>query len=295
MDDKLQQVLHKVELLCEQNPEFAAALRNKLGVTVASSPVPVQDERIGKIEEYLGLDRKLDDIDNPTEIYKSIDYSFISDDALRDQLQSDFREMMRYRYGCRSHKADFVEYCKYAHFQLETLVNDFLEMWSLDDDNAFDINLAKKNINDNWPYEEAPKLRDNIEAVEDIDYSTKVTAIICHLKIGTELISRVPHSSIYYPTQNVFVVNYLSEVISYIRKIRNDYSHRGTIRSKTDSAIENYENAKKIDSTAEYGLQYRFDKNDKEVKYYMWKKSTRWDDVIKAISIILKADRKMYE
>ncbi len=33
MDEKLEQVLHKVELLCEQNPEFASALKEKLNVT----------------------------------------------------------------------------------------------------------------------------------------------------------------------------------------------------------------------------------------------------------------------
>ena len=48
MDEKLEQVLHKVELLCEQNPEFADKLRGKLSIvqhmnTVASRETIIQD------------------------------------------------------------------------------------------------------------------------------------------------------------------------------------------------------------------------------------------------------------
>ena len=299
MDDKLKEVLRKVELLCEQNPEFAAALRNKLGVTVASSPVPVQDERIGKIEEYLGLDRKLDDIDNPTEIYKSIDYSFISDEVLHEHLVSDFREMMRYRYGCRSHKKDFYEFCKFAHFQLEALVNDYIELWSLDENQCFSAEKAIKNIQNNWPntLDQKPTFREKIQSASDIDYFQKITAILKHLQDNqteTKLISRIPYSSIYYPGQKVYIPYYLNDVISYIRKVRNDFSHRGPIAQHIEDDIETYENKKHIENTP-YGLQYKFSKYDGDIKYYMWRKSTPWNDVIEALSFILEADRKLYE
>lgn len=40
MDKKLEQVLHKVELLCEQNPEFALELKEKLGIVLEQPSEP---------------------------------------------------------------------------------------------------------------------------------------------------------------------------------------------------------------------------------------------------------------
>lgn len=300
MDEKLEQVLHKVELLCEQNPEFATALRGKLKMEATiAAPVSagVSDERVDKIEQYLGLDYKLDTITPDGTKYKNIDYSFITDDALREQLESDFREMMRFRYGTRSHKIDFKEFCKYAHFQLEALVNDYMEVWSLNENGEFEISRAKENIKTNWPANlEEPKFREKAESVNDIDYFQKKTAIINSLGIR-DAISRLPSSSIFFPGKTIYLVNYLGETIDFIRKVRNDYSHRGIGEYEDiEKMIEDYENDKQhIVQDSTYGLQYEFNKFTKDTHYYMWCKRSEWDDVIRVISIMLDADKKLYK
>ena len=73
-----------------------------------------------KIESYLSLDFKID-----SELLE--DYSFITDEGVRRQLLSDYREMLRYQFGTRSHKVDFLEFCRYAHLQTEMLINYYLE------------------------------------------------------------------------------------------------------------------------------------------------------------------------
>ena len=85
MDDRLVQVLHKVELLCEKYPEFAAALKKKLHVettVTAPSSTIVLDERVDKIVQYLGLDFKLDTATPADTKYAEVTYSFITDVAV---------------------------------------------------------------------------------------------------------------------------------------------------------------------------------------------------------------------
>ena len=292
--DKYKKRLHELVIqLKEQEPDLFAYLQQEVNV---SDVTMVSDSRIDKIEEYLGLDYKLDAILPSGTKYHDIDYSFITDDALRTQLESDFREMMRFRYGCRSHKADFDEFCRYAHLQLETLVNDCMEMWSLDNDDKVSIGIAKENIKNNWPPELELNLSQKATTVDGLDYFQKSTAILRFLKVETTAISRVPYNSICFPGHNIFVVNYLGEVINYIRKIRNDSSHRGVGNNRSiDDLIENYQRQKKIKNDSQYGYQYEFSKSDKEVKFYMWRKRQPWEDVISVILHIIQADKKIYD
>ena len=298
MDEKLEQVLHKVELLCEQNPEFAVALRDKLSVALAPSSVSVQGGRVEKIERYLGLDYKLDTISPSGTLYHELDYSFIKDSAVRDMLVSDFREMMRYRYGTRSHKADFMEFCKYAHFQLEGLVNYFMEAWSLDDDDKPNVDIAKQNIEDNWPKNmpNKPRFRDEVKTVDDIDYFQKVTAIISFMEISSNVVSKIQHETPFFPDK-VQLVNYLGEVIGYIRKTRNELSHRGKVKTKNiDALIEQFESQKKPQKDAVGNWVYPFtSQNDKDVKYYIWYKYTPWEDVIRAIHMLESAAAEAFK
>jgi hypothetical protein len=291
MDDRLVQVLHKVELLCEKYPEFATALKKKLHVetTVAApSSTMVVDERVDKIVQYLGLDFKLDTATPSDTKYAEISYSFIKDAAVRDMLVSDFREMMRFRYGTRSHKADFMEFCKYAHFQLEGLVNYFMAAWSLDDDDKPNMEIAKQNIEENWPKKlDRPTFRKDVKTVDDIDYFQKVTAIQAFCGINSTVVSRINHESPFVDGK-VQIVNYLSDVITFIRKTRNELSHRGKIKTKNiDALIEQFESQKKPQQDSIGNRTYQFDTpHDRDIKYYMWYKYTPWDDVIHAIHII---------
>ncbi len=77
-------------------------------------------DAIRKIEAYLSLDFQIDAKELP-------DYGFIADDAVRERLQADYREMLRYEFGTRNHKIDFAEFCRYATLQIEMLTNFYFE------------------------------------------------------------------------------------------------------------------------------------------------------------------------
>lgn len=111
---KYKNLLDKLDQLTQNDPE----LRKELGKRYGGGDVV---EKIKNIEKYLGLDFSIDKIDS------IIDYSYIEDEYVRCQLISDNREMLRYRYGTRNHKIDFLEFCRYAHMQAEMLVNYYFD------------------------------------------------------------------------------------------------------------------------------------------------------------------------
>jgi len=83
------------------------------------------DASFKKVEKYLSLDYELDGEISP-------DYSFVDNDRVLKCLMSDFREMLRYRYGTRSHKIDFPEFCRFALLQIEMLINYYYECVYID-------------------------------------------------------------------------------------------------------------------------------------------------------------------
>ncbi len=122
MDEKLFSTLDKIQRLCSQNAEFDKELRKRLGMASSANVLSLDDKRIRKIEKYLGLDYSVDTLKS------SIDYSFIEMDDVRNQLISDNREMMRFRYGTRYHEIDFDEFCRYALLQAEMLLNYYYDV-----------------------------------------------------------------------------------------------------------------------------------------------------------------------
>lgn len=98
MDKKLDSTINKIKLLAEQNPEFKNAMQKLFGNAVSASVRSSSDERISKIEKYLGLDFYADSMSSV------IDYSYIPEVDIRAQLISDNREMLRFRYGTRFHE-----------------------------------------------------------------------------------------------------------------------------------------------------------------------------------------------
>ena len=104
------------------NGEFAEGLRKLVG----GQPSTASDRKVEKIEKYLGLDYGIDSISNP-------DYSFVRDDRVRNILDADYREMLRYIYGTRGHSVDFVEFTRFVNLQMEMLVNFYYD-WKYDGD-----------------------------------------------------------------------------------------------------------------------------------------------------------------
>ena len=214
MDKELyKQKIHQLVEKIKEDPELFYFLQNEIGNN--------QDIRIGHIEKYLGLDYNLDSI-SPNKLVANIDYSFILNSSLRNQLTSDFREMMRYRYGTRSHKADFYEFCKFAHFQLEALTNLYLEAASMDDEDNVDIDLVKQNILSNWVEGWTLPNLDGKKNIQEIDCSTKVTAVLNMLELNKQCLFREKKSI------------FISEIFKNIRLTRNAQSHRSSVLEKNE-------------------------------------------------------------
>ena len=136
---QLTQLLAFVKDLYEHpdNKEFAAGIQEmvladddfwKRRRSSASDGMVGPDEDIRQIKEYLSLDFGIDQEDLE-------DYDFVSDKKVRLQLLTDYREMLRYQFGTRNHRVDFLEFCRFAHLQVEMLVNYYFEI-------AFDGNFG---------------------------------------------------------------------------------------------------------------------------------------------------------
>lgn len=192
MDEKLQTVLNKIVRLCSQNPEFDSALRKRLGInTTRMIPIAGNNDKIDQIEKYLGLDYSVDAQNSV------IDYSYIKDEKVKNQLISDNREMMRFRYGTRYHEIDFDEFCRFAHLQAEMLLNYYYDTTC-----NSDLDLIKKRIK-----------KYNATA-NGVDEARNILAISFPVKIWA-------FNNEYQKSGNVDLFNHL-------RKVRNGVSHRST-------------------------------------------------------------------
>ena len=192
--EQLEKLLLFIEKLVNEpgNEVFANKLRQMLGVS--SLFVSTDNSKLTEIEKYLGLDYLLDST-SPI-----IDYSFVADDYIREQLISDFREMLRYRYGVRSHKIDFSEYCRYAMLQVEQLINYFYQKeFSSDEEVKSYIN---KNVE--WAQQE------NAVSATKLSLAVKLSAFMN----GKD--------------------KKILDTLNYVRDVRNEQSHRGFNDSRTN-------------------------------------------------------------
>lgn len=151
---------------------------------------------VDSIHKYLRLD-----------VYPIIDYSNISDNLVRNQLIIDCLEMCRYRLGKVNNKIEFDEFCRFAHFQAEALVNFFFEKKFGDR-----IDEIKEFITENNPKYEAKEYHDNIRR---IDFIKKLFAI----KNKCDLSNR----DLYF--------------LLKVNEIRNLISHRPTSSKDEDNTL----------------------------------------------------------
>ncbi len=107
MDEKLKQVLHKVELLCDQNPEFSKALARKLEQEISQS-TPSSNAQLDEIYEYC--------IERVVRKQAQEYYAAFPIESIRQQLIDDFCRMERFR------RADnFGDFCLAAYQQIECI------------------------------------------------------------------------------------------------------------------------------------------------------------------------------
>lgn len=166
------------------NEDFVKGLRKLLDVPIHDSS---GNKQLTDIEKYLGLDYHLDSAT------PDIDYSFIKDENVRNQLTSDYREMLRYRYGVRSHKVDFFEFCRYAMLQVEQLLNYYYK-------NNFDTNDEIKN----YINEHVTNMKiESLDSLKSLSLAIKLYALYCEKGDGR-----------------------IKAVLDYTREVRNEQSHR---------------------------------------------------------------------
>ena len=133
-----------------------------------SAAAPGELSVLDRVEKYLSLDYELDRKEVP-------DYSFVTDDNALAKLVSDFREMMRFRYGTRYHRVDFLEFCRFAALQVEMLVNYYY-------DNQYpDVYDIITTIQSNNP---RANLSQDIEFISEIPLKTKLFQLTKESKIG---------------------------------------------------------------------------------------------------------------
>lgn len=117
MDEKLEQVLHKVELLCEQNPEFAAELRKYLGIELIVEP---STESATSTPDTFASAMRLQHKrcgEKARDFYESI-----SDSDLYQDLVKDYANMLWYK-----SMFNVGKYFVHVNFQIENMLNYYLD------------------------------------------------------------------------------------------------------------------------------------------------------------------------
>lgn len=203
MDEKMTSTLDKILRFCNQNAEFDKELRKRLGMASSANALPLGDERIRKIEKYLGLDYSIDSLKS------TIDYSFIQMDDVRNQLISDYREMMRFRYGTRYHEIDFDEFCRYALLQAEMLLNYYYDIM-----NHSNLEAIISHIK---TYNTKASISSDVKTLSSIPFNVKLWAFKAELNMGYSLYT----------------------MLDNIRMVRNELSHRSIIKAHFD--IDEYQ------------------------------------------------------
>lgn len=181
--------------------------------------------------------------------------------------------MMRFRYGTRYHEIDFAEFCRYAHFQIEMLLNYYYDIA-----NKSDLNSIKEQIK---YYNPTAIGVEKAESLGAISYSTKLWAFSKEYRINYNLYEN-------------------------LRKVRNELSHRSVSEDKI--SIDSYEKHLKeqgfsLNKKGDVSLNWKDKEADKEFKelynsqikdsqdfkhykYLIWYYGTPFDDIVNGLNEI---------
>lgn len=257
MEEKMLSTIKKIKLLAEQDSEFRQEMQKLFGSTVSASVVDNNDdERISHIEKYLGLDYYVDSVES------IIDYSFVKEQEVKNKLISDNREMLRFRFGTRSHMIDFEEFCRYAQLQAEMLLNYFYCQKGV---SLSEITKHIKNFN---PTAIIPESISNLSA---ISFSTKLWAF-----------------------EKEFNLNVI-ETFDHVREVRNNQSHRNP--KERIFSIEDYQRklqdwkiVLKKDGTFDW-----FQTKQNTLAYNIFESKVKKSDEFKLYNYLLWFNKKPYD
>lgn len=268
MNDNLERALAKIVLLTQQNAEFGNELRKRLGMLSAPmSGIYNGEERLNNIEKYLGLDFAVDSKQS------TVDYSFVKLHDVKEQLVSDNREMMRFRYGTRYHEIDFCEYCRYAQLQSEMLLNYYY-----DQKNGSFLPDIVTHIR---TYNPGIQIKEGIQSLAAISYQGKMWAFVNEARLGGHIWDKIrmarnelSHRSV--PQMELDLISYQSQLknkgfLFYEtgRLNRQHLKQNPTLKSLFDT----------ISKTEEY----------KNYDYLLWRLQLPFDDVQLELSKLAKA------
>lgn len=271
MDEKLKSTINKIKQLAEQNPEFKQVMQKLFGDTVSAGSFSNYGKRIAHIEEYLGLDYYTDSMPSV------INYSYIKESDVRAQLESDNREMLRFRYGTRFHEIVFEEFCRYAQLQAEMLINYFY-------------------------YSKEPTVEKAIEHIKKYNNKVKIES-------GLLTLTPIPFSTKLWAFCDEFQLKKAKESFDMVRDVRNHQSHRSPheesfsffdyqkqlldwgIKLKNDGSFDFYRTKEEPLSYNIYESKVKNKQEFKLYQYYVWFNKKPYDEIIyrlKEISEVVK-------
>ena len=203
--EELKRLLAFIDTLVKQpgNDEFVAGLRALVYKGKTSEKEDLEDIR--RILKIRGT--------------QSVNYSFVDDELTRNQLIMDnIRMEDALLDNSLSIEDKWYEFCTYAHFQVENLLNLYFAQYF----DSFNDVLTYIEKNTSYKGNNAFQRQPNQKSVEHIFISYKSDAFC------TEFFPYVPN-----------LPDYTSYNLKLIRDVRNEYSHRSAItKTNPKSAIK---------------------------------------------------------
>ncbi|ROI09827.1 hypothetical protein EGI11_03465 [Chryseobacterium sp. H3056] len=199
--------LEKLVIIIEEiakDPKNAWFKDNLIDLLISDSDsVETLSQKMSKIETHLSLDGII-----------VLDYKGIDDEKTLRQLTADNIQMQKYRLGKFDNKIDFAEYCRYAHYQAEELINYFFnkKFSSVEESKSF-FELNNLPFNEEW------------KAFERITYYYKMKALTGKIKLIKDAMNLKDGIN-------------LNDILYKINEIRNEMSHRSSlVIAKSDENI----------------------------------------------------------
>ncbi len=205
MNDKLRETLNKINVLSEQNHEFAEELR-KMVVKKSPSAIAVSNNEV--ISEDIKAIREALEI----RASNSLSYEFVQSQRFRDQLIIDNLRMENVALSLKLEGNErFIKFCTNAFYQVEGIINYYLHK-TYPDINVL-LNFIVENTKDeNEKFQFTPK--GDEKYVTDIPMAHKINSV-CKTLLSGDISLKI--------------------TLGQLRIVRNDKSHRGTSDNKNKS------------------------------------------------------------
>ncbi len=236
MDEKLLPTLNKIIQLSEQNPEFGAELRKKLGMASLSMGMPISDDRLSQIYEYC-----IEKI-----VHKQAE-DFYRDFPICSVIPTLIEDYCRMEYFRR--KDSFGDFCLAMYQQIESVTNKICNLPQLNE-------IAEKL----WGYPAYIKTRENIKFSIDNRAESKFTiADLVFVQYTDKSMSALQSLSAMDKIKSVvYFVGYgammkysdYENYVSFTTTLRELYqyrnmNHRGNVLKPWEEVIINKVNASK--------------------------------------------------